>query len=88
MEPMRRPAGDGRSEIVQVGSRVATFTPREVSDFFLMFGGFGAPSRASPRWAAPRASLTIRRLRAEMEKHIVYTIDVIRAEADPAHARR
>ena len=41
MEAMRRLAGDGLVEIVpQVGSRVATFTPREVSDFFVMFGGF------------------------------------------------
>lgn len=41
MEAMRRLASDGLIEIVpQVGSRVATFTPREVSDFFIMFGGF------------------------------------------------
>ena len=41
MEAMRRLAGDGLIEIVpQVGSRVATFTPSEVSDFFVMFGGF------------------------------------------------
>src|SRR3954453_56299 len=41
MEAMRRLAGDGLIEIVpQVGSRVATFPPREVSDFFVMFGGF------------------------------------------------
>jgi DNA-binding GntR family transcriptional regulator len=41
MEAMRRLAGDGLIEIVpQVGSRVATFGPREVSDFFVMFGGF------------------------------------------------
>jgi len=41
MEAMRRLAGDGLIEIVpQVGSRVARFTPREVSDFFVMFGGF------------------------------------------------
>jgi DNA-binding GntR family transcriptional regulator len=41
MEAMRRLAGDGLIEIVpQVGSRVATYTPREVSDFFVMFGGF------------------------------------------------
>jgi DNA-binding GntR family transcriptional regulator len=41
MEAMRRLAGDGLIEILpQVGSRVATFTPREVSDFFVMFGGF------------------------------------------------
>src|SRR4051794_29422671 len=41
MEALRRLAGDGLIEIVpQVGSRVATYSPREVSDFFVMFGGF------------------------------------------------
>ena len=38
---LRRLDGDGLIEIVpQVGSRVATYSPREVSDFFVMFGGF------------------------------------------------
>ena len=41
MEALRRLSGDGLIEIVpQVGSRVATFAPHEVSDFYLMFGGF------------------------------------------------
>jgi DNA-binding GntR family transcriptional regulator len=41
MEALRRLAGDGLIEIVpQVGSRVATYAPREVRDFFVMFGGF------------------------------------------------
>jgi DNA-binding GntR family transcriptional regulator len=41
MEALRRLSGDGMIEILpQVGSRVATFTPREVSDFYVMFGGF------------------------------------------------
>ena len=41
MEALRRLAGDGLIEVVpQVGSRVATYSPREVSDFFVMFGGF------------------------------------------------
>ena len=41
MEALRRLSGDGLVEILpQVGSRVATYALREVSDFFLMFGGF------------------------------------------------
>jgi DNA-binding GntR family transcriptional regulator len=41
MEALRRLSGDGLIEIVpQVGSRVATYAPREVSDFYVMFGGF------------------------------------------------
>ena len=41
MEALRRLAGDGLIEILpQVGSRVAEFGPREVADFFVMFGGF------------------------------------------------
>lgn len=41
MEALRRLSGDGLIEILpQVGSRVATYGPQEVEDFFLMFGGF------------------------------------------------
>lgn len=41
MEGLRRLSADGLIEILpQVGSRVASYGPQEVSDFFLMFGGF------------------------------------------------
>jgi DNA-binding GntR family transcriptional regulator len=41
MEALRRLSNDGMVEILpQVGSRVMTYEPREVEDFFLMFGGF------------------------------------------------
>jgi DNA-binding GntR family transcriptional regulator len=41
MEALRRLAGDGMLEIVpQVGSRVKTYSLREVADFYAMFGGF------------------------------------------------
>jgi DNA-binding GntR family transcriptional regulator len=60
MEALRRLSGDGLIEILpQVGSRVAT--PRDVSDFDVMFGGFegtiagvahcAAPSRSSTSWS-------------------------------------
>jgi len=41
MDSLRRLSGEGMVEITpQVGSVVATYQPREVQDFFLMFGGF------------------------------------------------
>lgn len=41
MEALRRlPAGSLIEILPQVGSGVATFTPCEVSDFYVMFGGF------------------------------------------------
>ena len=41
MEALRRLSGDGLIDIIpQVGSRVATYQPHEVGDFFVMFGGF------------------------------------------------
>ncbi|WP_214369692.1 GntR family transcriptional regulator [Pseudonocardia sp. H11422] len=41
MEALRRLSGDGLVEVLpQVGSRVATYSLREVEDFYLMFGGF------------------------------------------------
>ncbi len=41
MEALRRLSGDGLVDIIpQVGSRVATYQPHEVGDFFVMFGGF------------------------------------------------
>ena len=41
MEALRRLSSDGLMEIVpQVGSRVARYDPREVEDFYVMFGGF------------------------------------------------
>lgn len=41
MEALRRLSGDGLIDIIpQVGSRVASYQPHEVGDFFVMFGGF------------------------------------------------
>ena len=64
MEALRRLAGDGLIEVVpQVGSRVATYSPREVSDFFVMFGGFegtiasiAALRRTARSWTSWRTS--------------------------------
>ena len=41
MEALRRLSSDGLMDIIpQVGSRVARYDPREVEDFYVMFGGF------------------------------------------------
>ena len=41
MEALRRLSGDGLVDIIpQVGCQVTTYSPREVEDFFVMFGGF------------------------------------------------
>ncbi|WP_370185048.1 GntR family transcriptional regulator [Rhodococcus wratislaviensis] len=47
MEALRRLASDDLVEIIpQVGSRVPVFTPREISDFFLLFASLEAEAAA------------------------------------------
>jgi DNA-binding GntR family transcriptional regulator len=76
MEALRRLAGDGMLEIVpQVGSRVKTYSLREVADFYVMFGGFEGTIAGM---AAERR--TDQQL---IELDVISTrIDALRAEAD------
>lgn len=82
MEALRRLSGDGLIDIIpQVGSRVATYQPHEVGDFFVMFGGFEgsiAGIAATRRTAEQMAELDM----------ISQQIDALRSESDVATRSR
>ncbi len=82
MEALRRLSGDGLIDIIpQVGSRVATYQPHEVGDFFVMFGGFEgsiAGIAATRRTTEQLADLDM----------ISQQIDHLRSESDVATRSR
>ncbi|RZT87304.1 GntR family transcriptional regulator [Pseudonocardia sediminis] len=82
MEALRRLSGDGLIDIIpQVGTRVATYQPHEVGDFFVMFGGFEgsiAGIAATRRTAEQLADLDA----------ISRQIDELRSETDVATRSR
>lgn len=85
MESLRRLAADGLVEILpQVGSRVMTYTMRDVADFYVMFGGFeGTIAGMAAKRRTDEQLIELDLISAR--------IDALRTESDPdarAHGYR